>query len=97
METKPLVIGIAGGSASGKTTVTQKIVERLEEKVVVLPHDSYYKDCSELIGISKKDLNFDHPDSLETTLKKEQRFKKALKRSLIHQTLKVLFKTLFLF
>ncbi len=67
METKPLVIGIAGGSASGKTSVTNKIVERLQEKVVVLQHDSYYKDCGELKGIEKEDLNFDHPDSLETS------------------------------
>lgn len=67
METKPLIIGIAGGSASGKTSVTQKIVERLKENVVVLQHDFYYKDSSELKSASGSDLNFDHPHSLETT------------------------------
>ena len=43
-----LTIGIAGGSGSGKTTVVKAITERLEEKVVVIPQDSYYKDSSHL-------------------------------------------------
>src|SRR3972149_3604470 len=62
-----VVIGIAGGSGSGKTTVTNKIVEKLDEKkVVVIQHDSYYRDISTLKGSSAAGINFDHPDSLET-------------------------------
>ena len=65
-----LVIGIAGGTGSGKTTVTQKILERLRvhENVVVIQHDSYYKDLSAYHGLTPDRINFDHPDSLETSL-----------------------------
>ncbi len=65
-----LVIGIAGGTGSGKTTVTQKILERIRvhENVVVIQHDSSYKDLSEYPGLSPDKINFDHPDSLETSL-----------------------------
>ena len=65
-----LVIGIAGGTGSGKTTVTQKVLERLhvQEKVVVIQHDSYYKDLSEYHGLTPDKINFDHPDSLQTSL-----------------------------
>jgi uridine kinase len=66
---EPVVIGIAGGSGSGKTTVTNKIVEKLDdEKIVVIQHDSYYRDISTFGGIPASDINFDHPDSLETPL-----------------------------
>jgi uridine kinase len=65
----PLIIGIAGGTGSGKTTVTQKILERLDrEKVVVLRHDYYYKDISAFDGIPPDRINFDHPDALESSL-----------------------------
>jgi len=65
----PLIIGIAGGSASGKTTVTHKILDRLEVgKVVVLRHDYYYKDISTFDGIPPEQINFDHPNTLETSL-----------------------------
>jgi uridine kinase len=65
-----LVIGIAGGTGSGKTTVTKKILERLhvQENVVVIQHDSYYKDLSAYHGAKPEQINFDHPDSLETSL-----------------------------
>ena len=65
-----LVIGIAGGTGSGKTTVTQKVLERLrvQENVVVIQHDSYYKDLSEYHGLTPDKINFDHPDSLQTSL-----------------------------
>ena len=59
-----LIIGIAGGSGSGKTTVVKAITERLKEKVVVIPQDSYYKDSSHLSDEEKKYMNFDHPDSI---------------------------------
>ncbi len=65
-----LVIGIAGGTGSGKTTVTQKILERLrvQENVVVIQHDSYYKDLADYHGLTPDKINFDHPDSLQTSL-----------------------------
>ncbi|MBI3004395.1 MAG: uridine kinase [Ignavibacteriales bacterium] len=66
---KSLIIGIAGGSASGKTTVTNKILEHIDEtRVVVIQHDSYYKDISEFDGIAPESINFDHPNSLDTNL-----------------------------
>jgi uridine kinase len=65
----PLVIGIAGGTGSGKTTVTKKILEHLaSEKVVILRHDFYYKDISAFGGTGPEAINFDHPNALETSL-----------------------------
>ncbi|MBA4311125.1 MAG: uridine kinase [Chlorobiaceae bacterium] len=65
----PLVIGIAGGTGSGKTTVTKKILDSLDPaKVVVLRHDYYYKDISSFGVLSPQMINFDHPDALETSL-----------------------------
>lgn len=64
-----LVIGIAGGSGSGKTTVVNAIVERLQDKhVVVIPQDSYYRDLGEMTEEEKRNHNFDHPDSIEWEL-----------------------------
>jgi uridine kinase len=64
-----LIIGIAGGTGSGKTTVVQKIMERLPEgEVVVLPQDSYYRDSSHLPLEERLEINFDHPDSIEFEL-----------------------------
>lgn len=60
-----LVIGIAGGSGSGKTTVVKAITKRLKERVVVIPQDSYYKDSSDLTDEEKRVRNFDHPDSID--------------------------------
>ncbi|MBI5214291.1 MAG: uridine kinase [Ignavibacteriae bacterium] len=69
MNVHPLIIGIAGGSGSGKTTVTHKILERFElTEVAVLKHDFYYKDISSFKDKSLHEINFDHPDSLETSL-----------------------------
>jgi uridine kinase len=66
---KPLVIGVAGGSGSGKTSVTLKILEQLDaSRVLMLQHDSYYRDLAAYGGVSPEDINFDHPDSLETSL-----------------------------
>jgi uridine kinase len=65
----PLVIGIAGGSGSGKTTVAQKILERVgPERIAYLQHDSYYKDLDQLPPTQRAERNFDHPYSLETDL-----------------------------
>lgn len=64
-----LVIGIAGGSGSGKTTVVRAITEKLAgQKVVVIPQDSYYKDSSDLSDEEKRVHNFDHPDAIEWSL-----------------------------
>jgi uridine kinase len=65
----PLVIGIAGGSGSGKTTVAQTILQRVgPERISFLQHDAYYKPLSGLPPTQRVDVNFDHPNSLETEL-----------------------------
>jgi len=65
----PLVIGIAGGSGSGKTTVAQEILQRVgPERIAFLQHDSYYKNLSGLPPTQRAEVNFDHPNSLETDL-----------------------------
>jgi uridine kinase len=65
----PAVIGVAGGSGSGKTTVVRRIVDSLgPDQVVVLEHDRYYRDRSDLRLEERAALNYDHPDSLETDL-----------------------------
>jgi uridine kinase len=64
-----MVIGVAGGSGSGKTTVVRRIVESLgNERVTVLEHDRYYRDRLDLRLEERAALNYDHPDSLETDL-----------------------------
>ena len=63
-----LVIGIAGGSGSGKTTVVKAIKDRLKEEVVVIPQDAYYKDSSNLTDEQKRNQNFDHPDAIDWDL-----------------------------
>lgn len=64
-----LVIGIAGGTGSGKTTVVKKIVEQIpENEVAVLSHDSYYYDNGHLSLEERRKKNFDHPDSIEFDL-----------------------------
>lgn len=64
-----LVIGIAGGSGSGKTTVVRAITDKLKgEKVVTIPLDSYYKDSSDLTDEEKRNQNFDHPDAIDWDL-----------------------------
>lgn len=64
-----LIIGIAGGTGSGKTTVVRKIIEQLPEgEVAVLPQDSYYRDASEMPLEERLNINFDHPDSIEFEL-----------------------------
>lgn len=69
MNPAPLVIGIAGGSGSGKTTVVQVILQRVgADRIAFLQHDSYYKDLSRLPPAQHIQINFDHPNSLETDL-----------------------------
>jgi uridine kinase len=71
--TTPLVIGIAGGSGSGKTTVANVILQRVgEQHIAYLPHDAYYKDLRDLPEAQRAEINFDHPASLDTELLSEQ-------------------------
>jgi len=64
-----LVVGIAGGTGSGKTTVVRKIIEKLpKDEVAVLSQDSYYKDNSHLPLEERQKINFDHPNALEFDL-----------------------------
>jgi uridine kinase len=64
-----LIVGVAGGSGSGKTTVVRRIVESLgPEEVTLLDHDRYYRDRNELRLEERAALNYDHPDALETDL-----------------------------
>lgn len=64
-----LVIGVAGGSASGKTTVSQAILQRVGvERIAYIPHDLYYHDLSHLPFDERRSFNFDHPDALDNQL-----------------------------
>ena len=65
----PIVIGIAGGSGSGKTTVANVILQRVgADRIAYLPHDAYYRDLSHLPYSQRVEINFDHPNSLESDL-----------------------------
>ena len=64
-----IIIGIAGGTGSGKTTVVRKIIEQLpQNEVAVISQDSYYRDSSHIPMEQRKEINFDHPDSIEFSL-----------------------------
>lgn len=64
-----VIIGVAGGTGSGKTTVANRILDRVgAEHIAYIPHDAYYKDLSHLPKEERIKTNFDHPDALETSL-----------------------------
>jgi uridine kinase len=65
---RPLFIGLAGGSGSGKTTIAEEVVDRLEGRVALLHHDAYYRNMVELTFEERTRVNYDHPSSLETEL-----------------------------
>lgn len=66
---EPLIIGVAGGSGSGKTTVVKHIIETIgKDDIVLLQHDSYYRDLKHLPFEERSKQNFDHPSALETEL-----------------------------
>ncbi len=66
---QPVTIGVAGGTGSGKTTVATQLLERVgAHHIAYLPHDAYYRDFSKIPRVADEIVNFDHPDSLETSL-----------------------------
>ena len=68
-QVRPVIIGVAGGSGSGKTTVVREIVRTLgPDHVTVIQHDSYYQDRTGVPAAERASINYDHPDALETPL-----------------------------
>ena len=66
---KPFLMGIGGGSGSGKSTIVQELKENIgPEKISVINYDAYYRNRPELTFEERQKINFDHPDSLETQL-----------------------------
>ena len=65
---RPLIIGVAGGTGSGKTTVARRLAAALDTRCVTIEHDSYYRDRSDLDPEARSAINYDHPESLETEL-----------------------------
>lgn len=64
-----MIIGVAGGTGSGKTTVSRVICERVgTDRIAYIQHDSYYRDASHLPAEARARINFDHPDALESDL-----------------------------
>ena len=73
MKHKPIIIGVAGGTASGKSTLVRRLQETfVDEEVVVLSHDYYYKAHDELSLEERAKLNYDHPDAFDTDLMCQQ-------------------------
>jgi len=66
---EPLIVGIAGGTGSGKTTIAQVLLQRVgPQRISFLPHDAYYRDQTDMTPEERARVNFDHPDALETDL-----------------------------
>jgi uridine kinase len=69
MPASPLVIGLAGGTGSGKTTVANVIISRVgPDHLAYLPHDAYYRSFADLPPVQRQAINWDHPDSLDNDL-----------------------------
>ncbi|MBW6516038.1 MAG: uridine kinase [Candidatus Cloacimonetes bacterium] len=64
----PLLIGIAGGTGSGKTTITEKIIEKFPDQITIINQDSYYRAFNDLPLKAREKINFDHPDSFDWLL-----------------------------
>ena len=64
----PIIIGIAGGTGSGKSTFTNRLKKRFGDHVTVIYHDNYYRRHDDISFEERKKINYDHPDSLETEL-----------------------------
>ena len=68
MSDKVCIVGIAGGTASGKTTIVRRIKEKFGDDIVVINHDSYYKAHDDLSYEDRSKLNYDHPDAFDTDM-----------------------------
>lgn len=69
MSAKPVIVGVAGGTASGKTTIFEAILDRVgRDNLAFIQHDAYYRDLSHLPLADRQKVNFDHPDALESDL-----------------------------
>lgn len=69
---KNIIMGIAGGTGSGKSTFTRKLKKEFKDDVAVLYHDNYYRDQSKIPLEVRKKTNYDHPDAMETELLVQQ-------------------------
>jgi uridine kinase len=66
---RPIIVGVAGGTGSGKTTIVREMLKGIDpDNVLLIQHDSYYRDRSHLPSEERANINYDHPDALETTL-----------------------------
>lgn len=84
---RPFIIGVAGGSGSGKTTFAQEILHQIPSNLVAhMTHDSYYKDQSHLEFEERTKTNYDHPNSLETELLVSHIHKLLVGESIEHPT-----------
>ncbi|MDA1316960.1 MAG: uridine kinase [bacterium] len=81
---KPFILGIAGGTGSGKTTIAQKVKDHFNSQVIYIPHDRYYKDQSAKSLKEREKTNYDHPDSLDTDM-----FVSQLKELMAGKTIEV--------
>lgn len=68
MGTSPIIVGIAGGTGSGKTTICQLTAKKIDQDVTIICHDAYYKDLSHLPIKKRAENNFDHPDAFDNDL-----------------------------
>ena len=71
---RPIIIGIAGGSGSGKTTIAHEIYDQLQQDdhILIMTQDSYYKNNDNLSMADRKKINYDHPDAFDMPLLVEQ-------------------------
>jgi len=68
MTSTPVIVGVAGGTGSGKTTVARKLQAGLGERCTMIQHDWYYRDLGDMSQEERRELNFDHPNSLDNDL-----------------------------
>lgn len=86
LDMKRIIIGIAGGTGSGKTTIAKKIYQSFSKDAVILSHDFYYKPHDDLTYEERRKLNYDHPDALDTDLLVEHLSQLKEGHSILHPT-----------